>query len=431
MNLSEGGSLSPLAQYLGGRGWQLVPTQWHRSGERVGNTPITGVTGSAPFIGTEEMVAKVEGLLLHREGGPECTGQYAKPALRPPLHVIGFDVDDGYAGKSGGDTLNEAEMMLGPLPGSYSLTARGAWTPSRRRWYRIPADLIVMDRFFGGYGGYIETIRTGHRYSWCAPAIHVRKGQLVGPVEWYDQDNEVTETPYVEQLAELPASWVRAIREDNAERASALPQIAQDGSGGAGTPIAPDHADAVVGKLIRQLHTMAPSGGQFRSLVFGLASAMTRRAMARGVVAETVYLEMAEAFETHPHNLRVDSNDRQWIAEGIEQGVRTPWRFIEEDPTSMGATDEEIQYFLATYTRYDRPRYLGNRVTWMRRDGIAKLPWHARSVVDEVLKGYYPATRGLRALHTVSEELEGADPHGADRLLSAALGAILNERSVA
>lgn len=458
--LEPGVSLAPIAECYDSRGFQLVPTQWHRNRDKLADTPMSGVTGSAPFLGLQalDQIVDIGSLQLHREGGPECVGQFAKTAVRPPLYVVGFDVDDGYAGKSGGDTLVNAEMALGPLPGTFTLTARGPDTPSRRRWFRIPADLVVRDRFFTPYGGCIETIRTGHRYSWCAPAIHVRKGQVVGPVLWYGPDGRPADMPHVDNLAELPLSWVQAIRADNAEHART--QVNRDGvAAGQPTPIGPGHADAIVQKMIRKLHELHPSGGEFRNAVFGLAAAISRRTVAQGGTELDVHEQVEQVFSDHPMDLTVDEKDAEWIEDGIKTGWSEPWVFVDEPvnvirvrylrPTVAQfmageqpfveatpeqvtaptvAADDEVASFLNTFTAYRDPRALGRRMIWMSQDGAARLPRHAQLLVQEVVNGLYPADRALSALGGALRHHGHHDPSAPRTLLAIALGAVLTDK---
>jgi hypothetical protein len=278
-----------------------VVCQWHRDPRngRTGTTPITGVTGKrAPFLTGDQILAKVRGLVLHPEGGPECTGRHAKPAIRPPLTVVGLDADHGYNGKSGGDTLIAAESQLGPLPGTYSLTARGPHQPSRRLWFRQPAALILKDDFFREFGGFIEIIRTGHRYSWTWPATHTKGGRIVGPVIWYDQDHNVVGLPHIDDLPELPAPWIRRGYE---LMAAAAEQDHRRGPQGTTRSLTVRHADAIVAKQVRKF--MGPPdlrGGDFRNVLFGLAKVITQRALARGHGEREVHDEIRELFVTHP-----------------------------------------------------------------------------------------------------------------------------------
>ncbi len=325
--------LRPIAEHFESLGWQMVPTQWHRQADgSYGQTPISGVTGKVAFLTAEQ--ACREGLVLHRTGGPECTGQFAKPALRPPTYVTGFDVDH-YGDKTGGDTIAALEKLLGPLPPTYSLTARGPYQPSRRLWFQHPRDLVIPDRIFTPHGGCVETIRTGHRFSWTEPAIHVRQGQIVDPVQWYGPDHRATSMPHVEVLAVLPDAWVEYVRAHGSAGANNASAGAHNGSAGVHnaepgevTPKTRDAVDGGIAKMIKRLHGMPPAGGQFRNDVFGLAAELTRREIARGNTTDTVMAQMRQLFADHPKRLTMDAHDERWAREGIEKGEDTPYRFV-------------------------------------------------------------------------------------------------------
>jgi hypothetical protein len=296
-----------------------VPTQWHRQPNgSYGQTPIPGVTGRAAFLTAEQ--ACPDNLVLHRTGGPECIGNLAKPALRPPAHVTGFDVDH-YGGKTGGDTITALEKLLGPLPPTYSLTARGPYQPSRRLWFRHPCDLVIPDRVFTEYGGCVETVRTGHRFSWTDPAIHTRQGQSIGPVRWYDPDGCPTSMPHVDMLCELSSAWVEYVRAHSSARAN-------NAEPGEATPKARDAVDGGIAKMVQRLYSTPPAGGKFRSDVFGLAAELTRREIARGTTTDNVMVQMRQIFADHPQRLTLNADDEQWISEGVQEGVATPYRFV-------------------------------------------------------------------------------------------------------
>jgi hypothetical protein len=318
-NWEDGSCLRLIAQRDESLGWQIVPTQWHRQPDgSYGQTPIPGVTGRVAFLTAEH--ACPDNLVLHRTGGPECIGNLAKPALRPPAHVTGFDVDH-YGGKTGGDTIAALEDLLGPLPPTYSLTARGAYQPSRRLWFRHLGDLVIPDRVFTPHGGYVETVRTGHRFSWTEPAIHVRHGQIVGPVRWYGPDHCPAPMPHVEVLSELASSWVDYIRAHGSAGA-------HNAEPGEATPKTRDAVDGGIAKMIQRLHMTSPAGGKFRSDVFGLAAELTRREIARGTTTDNVMVQIGQIFADHPQRLTLNADDEQWISEGIEKGVVTPYRFV-------------------------------------------------------------------------------------------------------
>lgn len=454
-DLSQGAMLRPVAEWFGALGWQLVPTQHHRVGDRVGQTPISSVTGGVPFRTPSE--ACPNHLRVHLEGGVETAppSSFAKVAIRPPTTVVGFDVDDGYAGKSGGDTLVNAEMLYGPLPGSFSLTARGPYTPSRRRWYRIPDGLLVKDNFFRGHGGYIETIRTGHRYSWAAPSIHTRKGKVVGPVEWYDADSRVCPMPHVDDLAELPRTWVEAIRDHEAEA-----QLNRRGEvGEAREEVTEQHAAAIIRKLTDRLYGMEMAGGDFRSTLFGIAWAVARRVGGRGGTHGQAEADALVILQNHPCRPVPDMHDQAWIKQGVDAGMLDPWRLVEHKPIvplgksngteakpeplprervitkAVGcvepATDEELETFLASYTRFSRPARLGRRTEWMRQAPPEDLFRQVRLLFADVLAGYIPAARAVAAVRDVYVAFGGTDTAVVHELVAHALGAHLTPKVAA
>jgi hypothetical protein len=87
-------------------------------------------------------------------------------------------------------------------------------------------------------------------------------------------------------------------------------------------------------------------------------------------------------------------------------------------------TDQDVDDYLRTFTRYTRPRALTNREQWMRSDGLPGLRRHAAWLVHESMLGYYPSEHAVRAL------VAACSPHGVDpkSTLKAALGAVLAPR---
>ena len=438
MNTRAGMPLPTLAEHYGERGWQLVPTQWHvQCPGRAGQTPRRGLTGSAPFLAAEQVTAHVQGLVLHREGGPDCTGRHAKPAVRPPVTVVGFDVDHGYAGKSGGDTLVNAETQLGPLPGTWSCTARGQYSPSRRLWLRIPPDLIVRDSFFAEFGGCIETVRTGHRFSWTAPAIHTKRGRIVGPVLWYDPAGTVTTMPHIDVLGELPGPWVRRGYDLMAAETTQQCAVPVDPTGR--TPITERHAGAVVTKLAARLHSLAPVGGDFRNALYGLAAAIARRASAYGRGQEEARAEVLGVLAEHPAGLTPDHNDHRWISDGIAAGYTHPWCLVPEadalDIPAMPVTypDEapavDLDRFVDECTAFRQPRRLGQRTAWVHQDAgePGALVAHARAMIRDVIDGAYPGARAVTVITEAYRAAGGKNPDAPRRIFAVALGSIYRE----
>ena len=436
MSARAGMPLPALAEHYGERGWQLVPTQWHvQCPGRAGQTPVRGVTGSAPFLAAEQITARVRGLVLDREGGPECVGRHSKPAVRPPEIVVGIDVDHDYSGKTGGDTLVTTEMALGLLPATFSCTARGQYSPSRRLWFRTPADLILTDRFFAGFGADIEIVRTGHRFSWTAPAIHTKRGRIVGPVLWYDPAGTVTTMPHIDVLGELPGPWVRRGYDLMAAETTRQCAVPVDPTGR--SPITETHANAIVVKLTRRLHDLPPRGGEFRAAVFGLASVVARRAAARGHPTDAAAAEVRELFTGHPQQLRTDADDETWIGEGIAAGYGTAWFFVPEpDALDIPATpitypdeasDADLNRLVTECTGFTAPGKLGQRIAWMRADPgkPGALVGHARNMIFDVIEGHYPGVRAVQAVAQVYRDAGGRNPDAPRQIVAVALGSIL------
>jgi len=356
--------------------------------------------------------------------------------VRPPETVVGIDVDHDYGGKTGGDTLVGAEMALGPLPATFSCTARGQYSPSRRLWFRTPADLILTDRFFAEFGGCVEIVRTAHRFSWAPPAVHVKAGRVVGPVRWYDPASEPCPMPHVDDLGELPAPWVRRgydlmAAEQTRQRAA----VPVDPTGR--TPITESHAEAIVAKLAGRLHDLPPRGGEFRSAVFGLAAAVARRAAARGHTTEDAAAEVRELFAQHPQRLRTDADDETWISEGIAAGYGAAWFFVPEpDALDIPATpitypdeapDDDLNRLVTECTGFTAPGKLGARIAWMRADAgqPGALVAHARSMIHDVIEGHYPAARAVAAVAEVYRDAGGRNPDAPRQIVAVALGSIL------
>lgn len=119
--------------------------------------------------------------------------------IRMPDDVIGIDVD---AYKGGSDTLdNLVEKLEQPLPMTY-LSHSGRGDGSGIRFYRVPVQLAWIPGLPG-----IEIVQRAHRYAVVAPSLHP-EGR---PYAWCDQaepDVIQIDPPRVEDLAELPWSWI-------------------------------------------------------------------------------------------------------------------------------------------------------------------------------------------------------------------------------
>jgi len=113
-------------------------------------------------------------------------------ALRLPDGVVGIDVD-AYGAKPGAASLASLEARLGPLPATWTSSAR-AW-PSGIRLYRVPKGRAWRNPAPG-----IEIIHTGWRYAVVWPSIHP-EGMAYG---WTPNGT----LPRPEDLPWLPDTWI-------------------------------------------------------------------------------------------------------------------------------------------------------------------------------------------------------------------------------
>jgi putative DNA primase/helicase len=137
-------------------------------------------------------------------------------ALRMPPALLGIDVDN-YDGKDGAATLAACETEWGPLPATWRTTSRTDGV-SGIRLFRIPAGLAWPGKLPGGGG--VELCRWDHRYVIVAPSIHDKTGEQY---HWFAPDGSRTtgavaaseggdwEFPALDELAELPTSWVEGL----------------------------------------------------------------------------------------------------------------------------------------------------------------------------------------------------------------------------
>jgi phage/plasmid-associated DNA primase/DNA polymerase I-like protein with 3'-5' exonuclease and polymerase domains len=146
-------------------------------------------------------------------------------ALRMPDGIIGIDVDDypkGDTVKHGARTVAAAEAELGPLPPTWSSTARGPGQPARILFYRVPPG-----RYASVLGPDVEIIQRHHRYAVVAPSPHYEIGSAY---TWYAPDGAPLDgdVPGPGMLAELPPAWVAHLA-GGAAMASPVSAAREDG----------------------------------------------------------------------------------------------------------------------------------------------------------------------------------------------------------
>jgi hypothetical protein len=128
--------------------------------------------------------------------GPEGRGNIA---LRLPQHVLGVDVDN-YDGKTGGQTVADAEERWGTLPPTWRTTSRDDGI-SGIRLYRIPEGL----HWPGKLGDATELIQYRHRYAVAWPSVHP-EGRTY---RWITPEGVTsTAVPDPDALPLLPQAWV-------------------------------------------------------------------------------------------------------------------------------------------------------------------------------------------------------------------------------
>jgi hypothetical protein len=306
--------------------WQSGVQPVHCTRNESGSwTPQTGTTGAAaPFAP------------FGRPPGP------VRPALRVPAHAVMFDVDCDRDGKTGDQTIIRMQERLGPLPPTFKLTARGAAQNSGRYGYRIPTDLVITDAAFGAFGGNVEIIRTGHRFSWAPGDIHPATRT---PVVCYGPDRQPVPMPPVFLWPELPAAWVDYLR------SVAGPAYGATGPVRAPVPMGVEQARGAIERLGRELWDDMPQSGTFRTTIGTWSKMHATYMMALGWNADSAIERLAEMLATHPH----------WHDPGCDQDVAVATivdyvrRYAETEPIELRADPD---YVAAGYTAADQIRML-------------------------------------------------------------------------
>lgn len=136
-------------------------------------------------------------------------------ALRMPGNVIGIDVDaytKGESLKRGDVTLADHLAKWGPLPPTWTSTARAGDGPSRIYFFRVPPQRYAT-KLTGTSTGDVEIIQRHHRYAVVWPSPHPGAGPDA-VYRWYAPDGSPADhVPSPHELAELPPAWVAGLAE--------------------------------------------------------------------------------------------------------------------------------------------------------------------------------------------------------------------------
>jgi hypothetical protein len=175
------------------RGWS--PIKLHAGTKFPPPAGFTGHDGADP-----------SGADMHAWAQEEPDGN---TAIRLAVGYIGIDTD-AYDGKTGAQTLAEAEKRWGPLPYSPRSTSRDDGV-SGIRLYRVPTGYEAVTVLgFPELGiGDIEICQHHHRYVMCWPSIHPsgRRYRWLGV-----DDGPLVEPPTPADIPDLPARWLDGLR---------------------------------------------------------------------------------------------------------------------------------------------------------------------------------------------------------------------------
>lgn len=142
--------------------------------------------------------------------------------LRLQDGIIGIDVD-AHDGGNGLETIETWELNVGvELPPTWSSTSR--IDGSRIMFFRVPEGL----EWKSGLGKHsnVDVIRMGHRYAVAWPSIHPETQRRY---EWYAPGDRAglaqpaSSPPTVDELTELPAEWVAALRKGSGATTGSRP----------------------------------------------------------------------------------------------------------------------------------------------------------------------------------------------------------------
>ena len=227
------GSAAPfrtVAKEMWSKGWAVVPLPKRRK-----KSPPEEVTGRQGRIPTSDDIEKWldDDQWTDSKGNVIAIGNIAIRAGRiividgKDYEAIGIDVD-AYKDKHGKEHLRELEKRFGPLPNTWSSSARADGI-SGIRWYLVPAGYEFMGKprmSSGKASDSIEIVQRVHRYGVCFPSFNPDAN---GQYYWYpigqacDGVHFSPRIPRVNECAFLPDSWFQFLTRGGTEAQGNVP----------------------------------------------------------------------------------------------------------------------------------------------------------------------------------------------------------------
>lgn len=324
---------------------------------------------------------------------------------RVPVGVIGLDVDHGYGDKvkkSGADTLADLikEDQLGPLPDTWSSTARGADQPSRIMFYRVPEDCGELVPYAGRD---IDVIQHHHRYAAVWPSVHPKTGT---GYQWYRPDGSLASGPPggPEQFPELPGPWLEhlsKVQRDDIGAGYGVDEFAEQCTGS---------TDPSITEYVRGVFKSQP-GSRHDSMLIALGWAARAAAEWKVPAAEIFDLlrsDWQDATDTESRDQEFEDLLERAVADAPEP----------RNPEEAGAVEDMMKLIMTRARLRDipPPRYLikgwltagtGNRINGDPGSGksLIALDWAACIGTGTDWNGC--ETQKGTVLYVVAEGLEG------------------------
>ena len=280
--------------------------------------PMAGTTGGDPEFGVYVEPAK----------------GYTRPAFRVPTNAIVLDVDLKPGRADGVATLRAVEDELGELPPTQRLTAHGYDDGAGRRLFRIPDGMHVDEGFFKAFGGAIDVVRTGHRFSMAPGDVHHRTGT---PVVCYGPDGQPDELWPVDRWPMLPVDWILALDEY-----SPAATDDDDELGGGLERVKTEHeAKAVVAHQLAAIRSHDTTGSGFRALL--RSASITVGGFVGSLYADEheAAVELALAVRD-VWGAKPDHDDKAMIRSGVKMGAEKAWTVLPAEPATVTPIREGV-----------------------------------------------------------------------------------------